>query len=294
MNFTADDLVKKVVGVLTKVPKREFKNYFVRHCAVNKKIHSKEIIGEWYKIRESYKEFQVSFASLIARNEFYQKVFVQLSLVTAIMGNMKPENDKFGLYAGCALFVSEWCGHLSRIFFEQCHPLAFYALWSPFMKTAGVSWEYQGTTDAVLMTLAEDMDEDDAPFALLFPGYAPCWDMDEDGVTKTVGITSWSSKANALDQSQRDLLKVVFGYRGKLHSRQVTYFNPADETFGVLRNASQSWAVDVLPPPQEQVQFEQEEEEDTGAYTEEMDELSQLLKKTAVSVCTEHEPEPTA
>lgn len=292
MSFTAGDLIKKVAGVLTKVPKRDFKNYFVRHCAVNKKLNSKEIVGEWNRIRESYKHFQTNFATLVDTNDFYQKVFVQLALVTSIMGTMRPDSgDQYGLYAGCALYIAEWCGVLSEMFFPKCHALAFYALWSPFMKIAGVDWEYQGTTDAVLMTLAETRedgnDEGAAPYALVFPGSAPCYvnasDNPEAGLLSVSG-TGWETRANAMNETQRQLMKTVFGYSGKLHSRQVTYFNPADKTFGVRRDASECWAVDVLPQPQEEVQFEQEEEEDTGAYKEELAGLAQLLQKTAVVV----------
>jgi len=81
---------------------------------------------------------------------------------------------------------------------------------------------------------------------------------------------------------QRAVFEQVFG--GRLSSRQVHYFNPADETLQIHRNVEYAWAIDVIAQPPAVVEFEADDEEDTGAYKAEMEKLQKMLKAAAVEV----------
>lgn len=273
---TTTELLKTVTNILTHIPKRELKNYFARHCAVNLK-DVRRVQADWKCLSAAYDTFKTNLVQMIDDNDFYQNIFVQLACASAVMGRIDPTNDTKGLYAGCALFVSEWCKALGEIFFADCHPLSFYALWSPFLKRFGVAWEFHGTSEALLIALEECADEAGEAFAPHFPGPAPCKEATAEGTVDAIGLIDWTKAIRASDHRAR--LERIFG--GTVSSRQVAYYNPADETFtyDLHRKYDNVWAVDYLQPPPEIVEFEQEDDDDetNATYKEEMDKLQSLL-----------------
>ena len=268
-NVTADALLKKVTSVLTNIPKKELKQFFVRHSALAGTLDSRQTVADWSVMRREYEEFQKTFVETLDQNENYRRIFVQMVLVVVLMKSIDPENDQHGLFAGCALYVSEWSSALGKVFFPKSHPLTFYSLWSSFMQLFNIPWEYHGTSGSVLSILAGNYDEDNHA-TLLFPGAGP----KNDG---TADFESWSTIINSLSKDVRESCQSVFGYSGKLHGRQLNYFNPADVSFGVFRNPDKCWAFDLLAKPEDVLQFEQDEEEDTSKYVAEKSDLTNLL-----------------
>lgn len=285
-NVTSDDLLKSVTGVLTRIPKKDLKNYFSRHCAANLE-DLRHIQSDWKEFATVYDEFKKTFAARVAENEFLQRIFVQLATVSAVMGKIDPDSDEYGLYAGCALFVSFWSESLSKIFFPKCSPLCFFAMWSPFLRTLNVDWRFHGTPGVVLIALSQEVEEDETSYGLVFPGPAPSDEIDETGAA--TGVQGWEGKMRALNGDLRELFKYTFGLAShKLSSRQILYFNPADAEFQCHRKHKDSWAIEALPGAPVDEEFEQDEtEEDTGEYKEEMIKLQSFLMQAAVNPPTE-------
>lgn len=297
---TSETVLKSVTAVLTRVPKRALKNYFVRHCAANLK-DIRQVQRDWVVLSKSYEVFKKNFATLIADNDFYQRLFVQLAMVSSLLGKIDPSNDTYGLYGGAALFVSEWCRVLGSIFFPQCHELAFFALWSPFLKSFNVSWAFHGTSRVVLMSLAQEVDAADGdPFALLFPGPSPCRELavsaddGDDDDDATIGVEGWAAKSRHFESNDdKALFMQIFGVAGRLSSRQVQYYNPADETLAIRRKYDDCWAIDAIAPPADVAEFEKEDlDEDTGEFVSEMANLSSMLLKTSVTPPAPPSPAP--
>ena len=276
------DLLQTVIKVITNVPKKELKVNFVRHCSTlrdNKLV--KSVNADWKRFSSCYKQFKSEFSSKIDEDTFLQKIFVQLATVSVLLGNVAPEEDSLGIYAGCALFISEWCQFLSRYLFPDCPPYTFYAIWSPLLKTFGVDWAFHGFSSTVLMALdqvvAGDEDEEQIDaYPLNFPGPAPM--ISEEGLE----VCSWSQHFNTLtSEIVRSQFNTIFGYahtNKKIPSKHVTYFNPSDETFSPHRSYNNIWAIDTLPSSPEIEEFEEDgEEEDTNEFKEDMAKLTSML-----------------
>jgi hypothetical protein len=258
--YTSEALLTNVIGVLTRVPKKVLKNYFVRHCSTNQE-DLKSVQADWKQFSAAYTQFRSSFAKTVGDDDFLQRVFVQLATTSALMGKLDADEDEYGLYAGCALFVSKWCEALGQVFFPGCNEVAFFALWSPFLDSVGIKWPFHGTPSVVTIAL-QDLAEDGGAFPLVFPG--PCPKMGEE-----LGVVNWSKVLGEATTG-------VFG-AAKISSRQVLFFNPTDADVKTHRKHDAVWAIDSLPVSKEAEEFEEESEEDEGEYQEQMNKLQEVL-----------------
>jgi hypothetical protein len=284
MSYNSEELLKTVTNVLTNVPKKALKNNFIRHCSVSGGDVNK-VASVYKKFAPAYTEFKGGFAAQVTENDFLQRILVQLSTVSALLGKLDPEtNDEFGLYAGCALFVAEWSSQLSTVLFDGHPDYAFYSLWSSVLNLFKVDRAYQGSTYGVLVSLSAVLEggegEDELePFALCFPGPAP--KVEDDG---TLSTQSWSSYK--FDEEEQTLFNQVFGQRDgqtRVPSKSVFYYNPADEQFKLIRVPEKTWAIDVMPGNPDVEEFEaDDEEEDTGTFQEEAKKLQGMLVETVI------------
>lgn len=291
--ITSEDLLKSIVSLLTRVPKKDLKNYYSRHSAANLDDF-KTIQSDWKVFSAAYDDFKKTFADTVANNEKLQRYFVQLATASAVLGKINPENDPFGLYAGCALFVSMWTEKLGQILFPNCTRLAFFALWSPFLQSLNIDWKFHGTFGVLLITLGQmydDAADGDAAFALVFPGPAP-----SSSTEKDKEVEGWASKSKHLPQNVRDMFKYVFGLSGNASSRQIQYFNPAndDGMFQCYRSYENCWAIDSMPVSLDIEEFEKVEpvEPDEAEYKDELKRLQGMLLKAAVNPSPPNPPNP--
>jgi hypothetical protein len=275
-NVTASELLTTVSSILTHIPKKELKQYFVRHVALSSEIRT--VAADFNTLWSAFRVFQKRLPEILADDEQLQRVIVQLACVSAVLGKLDPDNDEYGLYAGCALFVSEWCAYLGLRLFPKCHPLSFYALWSPFLRILGVPWAYHGATSVVLVSLAQNVEmEDDEPYSLVFPGPAP--NMTSSNTSeKDSWFESWSTRDSPA-------LRQLVGFSSRVASRQVQYFNPADSSWQLHRKYDSIWAYDLLAQPPEVAEFEKDDDnaqETDEAFAADLSKLRTLLESTAV------------
>lgn len=275
--YNSEELLKTVTNVLTNVPKSTLKKNFIRHCSVSGGDVNK-VASVYKKFAIAYNNFKDSFTDQVAENDFLQRILIQLATVSALLGKLDPEvNDEYGLYGGCALFVSEWSRQLGTILFEGHPDYAFYSLWSAVLNLFKVDWAYQGCAYSVLVGLSNLIEGGLEPFATCFPGPAP--KVEDDG---TLSTQSWSSHSLTFDKDEKDVFQQVFG-QTRLSPKHVFYYNPADEDFKVVRKADKTWAIDLMPGNPDVEEFEAEEdEEDTGTFQEEAKKLRGMLAETAI------------
>lgn len=266
--LNTQELLQSVTKTITHIPKRELKNYFARHCAANR-LDMRRVQSDWKVFSAAFDSFKTSFETKLDDTDFFQRVVIQLACASALLGKLDPHNDPQGLYGGCSIFVSEWCAWMGQAFFGDCNPLAFFAIWSPFLKRFGVGWEFHGTTSTVLIALEDCVDEAGEAFASNFPGPAPLQDDDDKA------FVNWAKFLRRMGESER--ITAIFG--GSISSRQITYYNPVDESFELHRKYDKVWAIDTLQPPPEVVEFEQEDDDDElkETFSKEMAKLGSLL-----------------
>ena len=277
MSLNIDELMKSVTNVLVNVPKKTLKSNFARHCSngEDEKL-MKQIPKLWKSFSAAYTDFQKTFPERLAGDEFLQRTVTQLAVVSALMGKISPENDGMGLYAGLAVYVSEWSSYLGSVLFPDQPKFAFFALWSSMLNVFKVEWAFHGNTYTVLISLLDYISEDDdEPFSICFPGPAP---------HNEEGAVSWAKKA--FKGKTLEVFNAVFGTinQKRLFSKQVFYYNPADEDFSLLRDFNNTWAFDLIPSSPEVQEFEEdeEEEEENATYKEEVTRLKGILKATAM------------
>jgi hypothetical protein len=292
--MNSEELLQTVIKVITNVPVKELKKNFVRHCSTTcdaKLI--KSVHADWKRFKDAYAEFQAGFGEDVESSVFLQKVLVQLATVSALMGKINPAVDELGVYAGCALFVSEWCQDLGQRLFPGCPWYTFYAIWSPFLNTFGVDWGYHGPSQTVLLALEQNVgDEDDSNDELdfyvpIFPGPAPCMEVGSSNVNRLEGsVISWDKHFGTItSSSMRNQFNLIFGLPArskKLSSKQITYFNPSDNSFTPHRGFSKTWTIDVLAAAPDIAEFEEGVEEDTGAFDADMSKLQAMLAEVAI------------
>lgn len=312
--MNAVDLIETVVNVLVNVPRRVLKKNFVQHCShLRSKKELQSVQQKWKVFAREYDEFKREFPLLAQDDEFMQRLVVQMATVSTLMGKIDVENDTFGLYAGCVLFVSEWSKYLGRTLFPESPVYAFYALWSSILNMFGVDWMYHGSTNTVLIALtenadipvnendddgdtdndADDNDEDAVnpdfePYPCIFPGAAPDVDL-ESGQLQT---RTWSSHFRTIDDEEvRRRINILFGYPAsskRIPSKHFHYFNPSDTSKALVQDIEQTWALDLLPYSADTEHFESDEgddDEDEAArvkYKGESDKLKAMLLDRAV------------
>lgn len=288
---TSDELLASVCKVLTRVPRKQLKNYFVRHTATSLGPDAlKRVQKDWKQFSERYSEFRKTFVATVEEDFELQRILVQLAVATMLLGTIhngedgeESENDdEYGLIGGLALFVSAWCNELGRRLFAGCSPVAVFALWSPFMDTFSVDWKWHGVAKTVLISLNQ-LSEASAP---LFPGPAPASAAAQDDADAAKTTQKWSSWQRALPSDECiELFSLAFGQTTALSSRNTFYYNPAAPELQVQTRATGCWAIDVLRAAPEIEEFEavDDEEEDTAEYDAEIAALKQRVAKKAAS-----------